>query len=203
MAIIKSGASSDTLTVGVTSKAAYVETRDAAGAATQNLKTYMASGAFTPPATPTELVTIYGSATKTIRVLSLKLGTVNTAAGSQVFVTAKRTAAAVSGTAVAATAVGADSADAAATAVVSHWTAAPTAGAGTTIVTKKVASTVPTPTTFAGIRDDSDVEMLPQVNGQAKSIILRGVLEGVAVNFAAAALVAGQIHTYNVVWTEE
>ncbi len=90
MAIIKSGASSDNLTVGVTSKAAYVEQRDADGVVLQHKKTYYASGSFTPPATPTELVTIYGSATKTIRVLSLKIGTVNTAAGSQIYTLQKR-----------------------------------------------------------------------------------------------------------------
>lgn len=204
MSIIKSGASSDQLSIDPTSKAARATLYDSAGSELRNKKTYSASGAFTPPATPTDLVTIFGSATKTVRVMSFKLGTVNTAAGSQLFVLSKRSAVTTSGTAVAATAVPLDSSDAAATATVNHYTAAPTAGTALgTIVTKKVASTVVTPTSFAGVREDSDVEMLPMSSDQVKSVVLRGVAEGLAINFAGAALVSGQIHTYNVVWTEE
>lgn len=204
MAVIKSGATTDQMTVGATNKAAYVEMRDADGLSLKGKKTYCASGAFTPPATPTDLVTIFGSASKTVKVQSFKIGTTNTAAGSQIFVLSKRSAVTTGGTPIAATAIPVDSGDAAATAMVNHYTAAPTAGTALgTIVTKKVASPVITPATFAGIVEDSDKEMLPIASDQTKAVTLRGVAEGLAINFAGAALVAGQIHTYNVVWTEE
>lgn len=205
MAVIKSGASTDQLTVDATSKAARVSAYDADGVALLHKKTYAASGAFTPPATPQDLVFITGSASKTVRVQSIKIGTANTAAGSQIFVLSKRSAAATGGTEVAATIIPLDSSDAAGTAVVKHvTTSANTPGTAVgTIVTKKVASPAVTPATWAGITDDSDREMLPVINGMTKPVVLRGVAEALAVNFAAAALVAGQIHTYNIVWTEE
>lgn len=206
MAVIKSGATSDNLTVGVTSKAAFVELRDAAGLALQNLKTYAASASFTPPATPQDLVVIFGSATKTVRVHSVKIGTANTAAGSQIFTLSKRSAVGTGGTETAATIVPFDSGDAAATATVKHIiTTANTPGAAVgTLRTIKVGTPAVTPATWAGINTtDNDVEMLPTINGQTKAVVLRGIAEGLAINFAGAALVAGQIHTYNVVFSEE
>ncbi len=205
MAVIKSGASTDQLTVGATNKAARVEVFDGDGLSLNGKKTYAASGAFTPGATPTDLVTIFGSATKTVKVHSFKIGTANTAAGSQIFVLSKRSAITTGGTAGAAPAVPLDSSDAAATATVNSYTStAPTAGTALgTLVTKKVASPVVTPATFAGIVEDTDKEMLPMAGPQVKAVTLRGVAEGLAINFAGAALVSGQIHTFNVIWTEE
>lgn len=206
MAVLKDGnGGTDQASVGTTSKALRVEVFDSGGLSINGKKTYAASGAFTPGATPTDLVTIFGSATKTVKVQSFKIGTANTAAGSQIFVLSKRSAVTTGGTAGAATAVPLDSADAAATATVNSYTStAPTAGTALgTIVTKKVASPVVTPATFAGIVEDSDKEMLPTIGNQTKAATLRGVAEGLAINFAAAALVSGQIHTFNVVWTEE
>lgn len=193
------------MSVDTTSKAARVTLYDSGGVELSHKKTYCASGAFTPSATPEDLVMIFGSASKTVRVQSMKIGTANTAAGSQIFVLKKRSAVSTGGTPVAATAVPVDSSDAAATASVSHLTAsANTPGTSVgAICTKKVASPAVTPATWAGITDDSDREMLPVINGQAKPVTLRGVAEGLAINFAGAALVSGQIHTYNVVWTEE
>lgn len=208
MAVIKSGATSDQATVGATSKAIFAEQRDPAGRAVADeyVATYSASAAFTPGATPTDLVTIFGSATKTVRVRSMKIGTQNTAAGSQEFVLSKRSAVTTGGTAGAATAIPHDSASAAATATVNSYTStAPTAGTALGNLNKKrVASPVVVPATWAGIRLDGEVEMLP-VNGDSKiqPVVLRGVAEGLAINFAAAALVSGQIHTFSVVWSEE
>lgn len=168
--------------------------------------TYSASGKFTPPATPTDLVTIFGSASMVVRVKSIKIGTQNTAAGSQEFLLSKRSAVTTGGTAVAATAVPHDSASAAASATVNHYTAAPTAGAAVgNVNVKRVASPVVLPATWAGIRIDGETEMLPfdPAHGTHKPIVLRGVAQGLAINFAGAALVSGQVHTYSVVWTEE
>jgi hypothetical protein len=168
--------------------------------------TYMASGTFTPAATPTDIVTIAGSASKTIRVHSIRLTTTNTAAGSQQFSLIKRSTADTTGTFVAATAVPTDSGYAAATATVGHYTANPGA-LGTavgTINTVRWASSAAVPASFAGVNEDAGQELIPTVrNGfLLPPITLRGTAENLAVNFGGAALVAGQTHAYTVVWSE-
>jgi hypothetical protein len=171
--------------------------------------TYMASSTFTPAATPTDLVIIEGSATKTIRVISLVIATTNTAAGSQQFFLVKRSTADTTGTFVAATAVPLDSASGAATATrVGHFTANPGA-LGTavgTIVTKRVASPVAVPATFAGVVQDAGFDMLASWNQGgilSQPVVLRGVTQCLALNFNGAALVAGQTHAYYITWIEE
>lgn len=211
MCRIRSGATTDYLTVDPTSKAARMTPYDTTGRslAPESKATYMASGSFTPPATPTDLVTIYGSASKTVRIRSMKIGTANTAAGSQIFTLVKRSTVNTTGTFVAATAVPVVSTSAAATATPGHYTVVP-GGLGTavgTVNTVKVGTPVITPATWAGINTtDNDKEMLPASSEPsllAQPITLIGVTEGLAINFGAAALVAGQIHTYTIVWTEE
>jgi len=172
-------------------------------------QTYIASGTFTPAATPSDLITITGSATKVVRVVSLKIGTTNTAAGSQEFLLIKRSTLDTTGTFVAATAVPIDSSAGAATSTVGHYTANPGA-LGTavgTIVRKRVASPVVIPATFAGIVQDASVELLDvqdTINAvDDPAIKLRAAAENLAVNFAGAALVAGQTHIYVIIWTEE
>jgi hypothetical protein len=180
----------------------------------QDRQTYRATGSFTPVATPTDLITITGSATKLIRVVSLKIGTTNTAAGSQEFLLIKRSTLDTTGTFVAATAVPSDSTGpggqvTTATTTVGHYTANP-GGLGTAVGTihrKRVASPAVIPASFAGVAVDASVELLefPVANNALDdpSIRLRGAAENLAVNFAGAALVAGQTHIYTVVWTEE
>ena len=89
------------------------------------LLTYSVSNTFTPPATPTDMITVTGSATKTIRVWSLQVCTTNTAAGSQEFRLIKRSTAYTGWTAVASTLVPLNATSAAATATVNHYTANP------------------------------------------------------------------------------
>lgn len=210
MAIIKSGASTDQLTVDTTSKAARVTLYDTLGRALgfQAKATFFCSGSFTPVATPTDLVTIYGSATKTVRVLSIRIGVVNTAAGSQAFNLIKRSSVNTAGTFVAGTAVQADSAKATATATCGHYTANPSV-LGTAVGTMniiKVGSPAVTPASWAGITDAAQWEMIAIVEaglGLHDVPVLNGVAQGLAINFAAAALVAGQVHHYNIVWIEE
>lgn len=198
------------MSVDATSKAARTTDYDATGRdlSVQSKATYMASGTFTPAATPTDIVIIEGSATKTIRVISMKITTTNTAAGSQQFLLIKRSTADTTGTFVAATAVPLDSANAAATANrVGHFTANPGA-LGTavgTINTVRVASPVAIPATFAGVKEDAGIEMFGWMNNSLldQPITLRGVAQCLAINFNGAALVAGQTHAYTVVWIEE
>lgn len=209
MAVIQSGNSSDQWTVDATSKAGRVTLYDSTGRqiSLQGTATFVASATFTPAATPNDLVTIYGSASRTVCVVSLMMGTTNTAAGSQTFFIQKKNAVPSGGVFVAATMVPLDSSDGAATATqVGHYTTDPTAGASDgNINIVRVASPVLVPATFAGIVQKASFEMLPTdaYGILAKPVVLRGVGQGVAVNFADAALVAGQIHYYTIVWTEE
>lgn len=208
MAIIKSGATSDLLTIDPTSKAARVTTYDSAGRelSVQSKATYAAAATFTPAATPTDIITIHGSATKNVRVISLFVTTTTTAAGSIQLYVAKRSTADSGAGFNPATAVPFDSTDGAATANVGHWTTNPTLGTlvgNTNIV--RLATPVATPASFAGIVEDAGKELLPWYAHSVldKPITLRGVAQCLAVHFAGAALVAGQTHAYRVVWIEE
>lgn len=232
MATIRSGASNDEWTIDSTSKAGRVTLYTAAGAVamptvdatagaervtiydtagnalfSQTKTTYMASATFTPAATPTDIVTINGSGTKTIRVYSFKITTTNTAAGSQQFFLIKRSAADTTGTFVAGTAVPLDSSNAAATATVGHYTANPGAlGAAVgTIVTARVASPVATPASFAGVAFDAGIDLLASLDVSIfpQIVTLRGTAQGLCLNFNGAALVAGQTHAWQIMWTEE
>jgi len=211
MAIIKSGASTDQLTVDVTSKAARATLYDSAGRelSTQGKQTFMIASTFTPAATPTDLVIIEGSATKTIRIVRIKIITTNTAAGSQQFFLIKRSTADTTGTFVSAgTPVPLDSTNAAATVNrAGHFTANPGA-LGTAVGTMNIiraASPVAIPATFAGIVDEAGYDLLDHyVNSQLDQLVtLRGVAQTLAINFNGAALVAGQTHAYTIVWVEE
>ena len=208
MASVRSGATTDEWTIDPTSKAGRVTIYDSAGreVSIQSKSSYMASNTFTPVATPTDLVIIGGSGTKTIRVISFKITTTNTAAGSQQFFLVKRSTADSAGTFVAATAVPMDSNNAAATATVGHYTANPTLGTAVgTIVTARVASPVLIPATFAGIVQDAGYDLLGfGANSKLdQPVTLRGTAQQLCLNFSGVALVAGQTHAWQIEWIEE
>lgn len=210
-AIIQSGVSADLWTIDTTSKAGRVTLYDSAGRQTslQSKLTYGISSTFTPVATPTDLVIIEGSSTKTVRILSAVIGTQTTAAGSEEFRLIKRSAADTTGTFVSAgTPVPFDSVNAVSTVNrVGHFTANPGA-LGTAVGNINIvrqASPVLLPATFAGIREVPEIELVPTMGASLmdQPLTLRGVGETLAINFNGAALVAGQIHTYRVMWIEE
>lgn len=87
-----------------------------------------ASTPFTPGATPQDVFTITGSASKTVTVLSAGIATVQTTAGVNHWQLVKRSAANTGGTSVVVAAVPIDDSFAAATATVRQYTANPTAG---------------------------------------------------------------------------
>jgi hypothetical protein len=209
MAIIKSGASTDNLTIDPTSKAARVTPYDSTGRELSPgiRQTFSVSGTFTPAATPTDILRITGSASKTVRVLSIFLTTTNTAAGSQQYFLIKRSADNTTGTFVTGTSTPYDSSNAAPTAVAGHYTANP-GGLGSavgTIATYRVASPAAVPASFAGVNTNAGFELIPAHMNPAlgQSIVLRGTAQILVVNFNGAALVAGQTHAYNIIWTEE
>ena len=206
---VKSGATSDLWTVDPTSKAARITPYDPLGriVAPQSKATFFATALFTPPATPTDMVTIYGSASKTVRIISFKITTTNTAAGSQTFYLLRRSSVNTTGTFVAGTPVQADTTDAAATATVGHYTANP-GGLGTLVGNISIvrrASTVLVPATFAGIAEDAGFDLLDWMTNSLmdKLLTLNGTSQGICLNFNGAALVSGQVHIYRLVWIEE
>ncbi len=205
MAIIKSGASSDQLTVDATSKAARTTKYDSAGReqSLNKIATYSVGiPAFTPPATPTDLITITGSGTKTVRVQSITLGTVQTTAGINRVYTLKRSTANTGGTSTTPTITPHDSTNASATAVVAYYTANPTPG---TLVGNLAVVNVNSPILATGIAGPVN-QMSPigtVVDLLAQPVVLRGTAEVLAINFNGAALPAGLSVTGSVTWTEE
>jgi hypothetical protein len=174
----------------------------------QSKNTYSVSVTFTPVPTPTDLVIITGSTTATIRVISLYVGTSNTLGGvSSTLFVIKRGNMNLGGTFVPATAVPHDSASAAATAVVGHYTANPTTLGQTLGTVNVVRVSVPavTPTSYAGIAEEDGIELLPWYAASVADdlVTLRGPNESLVVNHNAAALLPGQVHVYRITWMEE
>ncbi len=210
MAIIRSGAGPDSLMIDALSKAMRVTPYDSSGRElTRQLKNvFSASDTFTPNTLATDMVTISGSSSRTIRVLSFVITTTNTAAGSQAFILIKRSTADTNGNFVAAIAVPHDSSGNPATAVVGSYqssaTGNPTLGTATGNVNiVRVASPVLVGASWAGITFNAGVEMIPMVDPTARLITLRGAAQQLCLSFNGVALVAGQIHAYRIVWMEE
>lgn len=159
--------------------------------------TYSAAATnFAPPATPTDIFTITGSASKTVRVTKIFVtGTQTTAAVRDVLLI-KRSSANTGGTSAAATAVPHDSANAAATATVLSYTINPTA-LGTavgTIFSKKVF--IP----GTGVVQGELILDFGTTNDQA--IVLRGTAQVLAVNLNSVTSTGNAVNI-TIEWTEE
>ena len=159
--------------------------------------TYSASAtALVPAAAATDMFTITGSATKTIRVLRIDISATQTTAGENTIVLLKRSTANTAGTSTAPTAVPHDSASAAGTATVLAYTANPTTG---TLVgnlrSRKIAFQGATGTT-------SDVAVFDFGNRPGQAIVLRGVSQVLALNLNGATITGGSC-AISVEWTEE
>lgn len=171
-----------------------------ATALTDGLKaTYSASiTALASAASATDIFTITGSATKTIRVTRLEVsGQATTAAAAQV-VLAVRSTANTSGTSTAPTAVPHDSASAAASATIKAYTVNPTTG---TLVGNIKAAYVflaaPATATVCSEPLFLDFGLRP-----SQAIVLRGITQVLAVNLNAATVTGGAFDI-NIEWTEE
>lgn len=201
---VKSGASTDQLTVDPTSKAARMTPYDSAGreVSLDSKATYSAGTAtFTPPATPTDFFIINGSASKTVRILSLNITATQTTAGVNTFYLIRRTTANSGGTAVSTTVVKHDTNDANPTATLQHYTANPTTGSSSGFL-RTLKLTTPAP---ASVVSPVTYELLPlDLKGYPKPITLRGTSEGLAINFNGAALPSGMAGmAVSVTFTEE
>lgn len=157
-------------------------------------------GPFTPPATPTDMTTITGSATKTIRVLSFELTPVQTTRNLSPFYMIKRSTANTAGTSATTTVVPLDSNFAAGTGVVRQYTANPTLG-----------TTVGAVTIVRVLSDDSGANAVGgggyffdfTKGGTAPGVILRGTSQVLALNYNGAALAVGLSIVGTWTWVEE
>ena len=164
--------------------------------------TYSASATnFVPPASATDVFTITGSATKTIKINDFGFSSTTTA-GSGIalgisFI--KRSTADSGGTSVTATNVPHDSANAAATAVVRHYTANPTLGTSVGSIRSRRIIVPAAGSNGSGTAGGSEEEFNVR---PGQPIILRGVTEQFCINLNGTSI-TGPVSAAFVEWVEE
>lgn len=161
-------------------------------------QTYTASALnIAPASSPTDVFTITGSATKTVRVMLLSFSATQTTAGLAAVQLIKRSTANSSGTSATATAVPNDSTNAAGTAVVRSYTANPTLGTtvGSVAVRKIFIPGV------ASVGNEPE-QYLYNAGRPSQSIVLRGTGEVLSINLNGVTLTGGSC-SYYIEWTEE
>lgn len=150
---------------------------------------------FTPGATPQDVFTITGSATRTVRVTGMGLCSIQTTAGINAWQVVKRSAANTGGTSAAVTRVPVDDSYPAATATVLSYTANPTAG---TLIgpvwTGRMLSPAPASVVPLFSRELDFIRQTP--------IVLSGVTDVLAWNFNGAVLPSGLSVQAWVSWDE-
>lgn len=171
--------------------------------------TYRAAANFTPFATgAVTVLSIQGSATKTVRVKRIGLSGVSTAAGQNIYQLIKTSALGAVGTSVAVvqTPTPLDSASPAATAAVQHYTTAVRV-AGAAIGGPLSMANVQTCVTAvpAAVIVPAATQLFPEFGAPiGQSIVLRGAAQFLEVqNVAAANLAAGTVLCYFVEWEED
>ena len=168
---------------------------------------YRASANFTPTATgAVTMITVTGSATKTVRIRRITIGGVSTAVSGSVFQLQRTSALGAGGTLVAPTVGKLDTASAAATAVVNHWTTtlkAAGVAVGGPLATRYVGTNIVT--TPATLAMDSNVVMFPEGGAPiGQAIVLRGVADILEIqNVTPANLGAGTVLSYTIEWIED
>lgn len=174
---------------------------------TPGVASYRASANFTPTATAAvTMISVTGSATKTVRIKRIGISGVSTALSASVFQLLRTSVLGAGGTTVSPTVAKMDNGTvAAATAVVSHYTttlkATGTAVGGPISTFQQFTSTVTTPT----------VAMLPvqpvfpeAMSPAGSAIVLRGTADILEVqNVTPTNLAAGTVLAYFVEWEED
>lgn len=158
------------------------------------------STGFTPGATPDDVFTITGSATKEVKVLAMGISTIQTTAGVNKWYIRKRSAANSAGTSASVTAVPIDSRIPAATATVLQYTADPTLGTAVGDVWGGHINSPAAATAGIGGLVGTHIDFISRL-GQA--ISLRGIAEVLAWNFNNVALPAGLSVLAYVVFAED
>lgn len=149
-----------------------------------------------PAASATDVFTITGSASKTVRILRIGISGIQTTAGLVNVILAKRSTANSGGTSVAATAVPNDSANGAATATVLSYTVNPTPG---TLVGNVRGGLIEIGGA-ASVVNEGVIYDFGNLPGQC--IVLRGTNQVLAVNLNGVTVTGGSM-TYWVEWSEE
>jgi len=157
-----------------------------------------ASVAYAPYATPQDIVGIVGAATKRVRVLRFAVSGRATSANQLDVQLIKRSTADAGGTPSALTAVSHDSNDAAATAAVSTFAAAPTPGTAAGAIRAQQINLSAAGSGGAAVPVEFD---FGTVND--KSIVLNSAAEGLYLNLNGAAMPAGTVLNVFVEWSEE
>lgn len=161
------------------------------------MPSYSASSTFTAVSGATDIFTITGSATKTIRIRRVTVSGTNTGNTNALIVMLKRSTANTGGTSTNLTEVPHDSNDAAATATALSYTANPTTG---TLVGNLYHRLMYLPSlTSSNVR--SEFEMGWGQDG-AKPIILRGTSEVFAINMNSVAITGTTVMNISIDWTE-
>lgn len=164
-------------------------------------KTYSAAiSGLVSAASATDIFAITGSASKTIRILSVGVGG-TTSAGSGITVNmtlVKRSSADTAGTSTTLTNVPYDSANGAATAVVKAYTANPTLGA---TVGSVLADRLSLPTAGAG-GQGGNAAVYNFGNRPGQSVVLRGAAEQLCINLGGATITGPSLTAF-IEWTEE
>lgn len=168
---------------------------------------YRAAASFTPQATAAvTLISVQGSATRTIRIKRIMLGGVATALSDTLFTMRKVSALGAGGTTVAPTIAEMDSSSAAATAVVQHYTTTLKA-AGTDIdgplsFWRQFQATVTTPAT--AYTHPHSALVFPEGGIMSQAIVLRGTGQYLEIqNANAGNLAAGSVLDYAIEWIED
>lgn len=202
MAIIKSGSSVNQLDIDAVSNAARVTLYAPDGTLqVPGVKaSYLAySAAFTPGATPQDVFTIIGSATKIVKVLRMWLSSTQTTAGVIGWGIVRRSTVNSGGTSAAVTAIRSDLNDPAPTATVLQYTANPTLG---TLVGGAFSGFVNSPA--PGTAGSGTVGIFVDFpDSLGKPIVLRSAQDVLGWTFGGVALPAGLSLRVGVVWTEE
>lgn len=204
MAIIKSGATSDNLTIDPISKAARVTLYNLDGTINAQKATYRASTIIPLVAAVTVNVpffNIIGSSSKTVTVKRITVsGMTLTAVAYHSINVEKLSTASTAGTSTTLPAVPLDTNFAVATAVVKAYTVAPTKGSLVGTISSWRALWQATTAAATGVTDYFVFEFGDIV--ETKGIILRGIAQEVALVFPVVLASAGTL-SVDVEWTEE
>jgi hypothetical protein len=157
------------------------------------------ANSFTLPATPSDVIEVKGSATKTVRVKRITISGVATTAKQFPVQIIRRAASIADGTPVTPVITQWDSSTAAPTAVVRHFTTlgtpAAASPANSVMLARDITLTAPA-TAAAPLSLEFD-------KPNTKPIILRGAADCIVVNLGATALTAGEKLTYEILWSED
>lgn len=162
------------------------------------LPTYSSFSSFTVAATATDIFTLTGSSTKTIKIKSVIISGTNTGNTNALIILLKRSTANSGGTSTTLTAVPHDSNSSAATATARSYTANPTIG---TLVGNIMGQLLFLPTLSSTNVSGNESINYDKIGGQP--IILRGTGEVFSVNLNGTSITGTTVMDISVHWTEE